>query len=56
MADVIVDCTQCSRTFKVSGSQTQEKSRKWPVACPYCNTPNEVDFPNKEGVFTVHPV
>jgi Zn finger protein HypA/HybF involved in hydrogenase expression len=52
--DTFATCTQCHNTFRVSGSQNSETDRTWPVICPHCGGPNEIDFPNAEGVFKVY--
>jgi hypothetical protein len=40
---------------ELSGSQDIGEDRTWSLICPHCNAPNEVDFPNSEGVFKVYP-
>jgi len=46
-----ISCSACEGLFTVAGQRTTDSSRTWGVTCPLCGAPNDVDFPNIDGVF-----
>lgn len=49
-------CRQCRKAFVVGGERTTEGKRTWPVTCPHCDGPNEIEFPSFDGIYDVYPV
>ena len=46
-----VRCTKCKKAFEVVGSNDRSKEVSQGVTCPYCQEPNEVDWPMAAGFF-----
>ena len=40
-----INCTHCHRCIKVEGPTDGTKEISQNITCPYCQTPNEVDWP-----------
>jgi len=50
----IIQCTACNRSIKVEGTSNAGREVTLPVSCPYCNHPNEVEWPIG-GAYKVNP-
>ena len=44
-----LNCTKCHRCIKIEGPHDRTKEVSQPVTCPYCEEPNEVDWPMAAG-------
>jgi sarcosine oxidase delta subunit len=44
-----IDCTACGRRIKIEGPTDGSREVSQPVTCPFCGTPNEVDWPMNAG-------
>lgn len=49
-----ISCTTCKRRIKIEGPTDGSREVSQPVTCPFCATPNEVDWPMAAG-YTVAP-
>ena len=44
-----INCSRCGRCIKVEGISEGSKLVSQEVTCPYCRTPNQVDWPMGAG-------